>query len=86
MNKTKVAWFSGLLMVAGLAWAGEFDNLCTMGLAMGQNVRTDCAVNWTGKDGKTYCFGNEEAKRTFLKDSESNLKKAKDYYAKSKAK
>jgi hypothetical protein len=26
---------------------GEFDNSCAMGLAEGQTIKTDCAVNWT---------------------------------------
>jgi hypothetical protein len=26
---------------------GEFDNSCTMGLASGQVVKTDCSINWT---------------------------------------
>ncbi|MGH8582423.1 MAG: hypothetical protein ACREWG_06450 [Gammaproteobacteria bacterium] len=61
------------------AGAGEFGNQCAMGLALGKNIETDCSTNWTGLDGKTYCFGNEEAKTEFLKDAEGNLKKATEF-------
>jgi YHS domain-containing protein len=72
-------------LVLGLATAtlaapkGEFDNMCTQGLAMGKGVQTDCSVNATIK-GKTYCFGNEAAKAEFVKDPEGNLAKAQTYY------
>jgi hypothetical protein len=48
-----------------LGTKGEFDNMCTQGLAMGKDVQTDCSVNATIK-GKTYCFGNEAAKAEFI--------------------
>ena len=48
---------------------------------MGKDVQTDCSVNTTIA-GKTYCFGNEEAKQAFLKDPEGNLAKAQAYYSK----
>jgi YHS domain-containing protein len=73
-------------LVLGLATAtlaatkGEFDNMCTQGLAMGKDVQTDCSVN--AIKGKTYCFGNEAAKEAFMKDPEGNLAKAQDYYSK----
>jgi YHS domain-containing protein len=74
-------------LVLGLATAtlaatkGEFDNMCTQGLATGKDVQTDCSVNATIK-GKTYCFGNEAAKEAFMKDPEANLAKAQAYYSK----
>ena len=37
---------------------GEFDDQCTMGLASGQTVKTDCSVNWTDTDGDVYCFSS----------------------------
>jgi hypothetical protein len=46
---------------------GEFDNSCTMGLASGQVVKTDCSVNWTAPDGKVYCFSTQGSKQAFLK-------------------
>ena len=50
---------------------GEFDNSCTMGLASGQLVKTDCSVNWTAPDGKVYCFSTEASKASFLKKCEA---------------
>jgi YHS domain-containing protein len=72
-----------LLGLASAAWAvtGEYDNMCTMGLALGKDIKTDCSINAT-LEGKTYCFGNEEAKQAFLKDPEGNLAKAQAYYSK----
>lgn len=71
----------GTMMLATAAFAateGEFDNMCAMGLAMGKEVKTDCSVN-AEIDGKTYCFGNEEAKAEFMKDPTGNLAKAKSH-------
>jgi YHS domain-containing protein len=64
------------------SWAvtGEYDNLCTIGLALGKAAKTDCSVNAT-IDGKTYCFGNEDAKTIFMKDPQGNLAKAQVYYS-----
>lgn len=62
------------------ATTGEFDNMCVEGLALGQDIRTDCSIN-TVFNGKTYCFGNEQAKEIFLKNPEENLAKAETYYA-----
>ena len=78
------------VLVVGLAAAtlaatkGEFDNMCTEGLAMGKAVQTDCSVDATIA-GKTYCFGNEAAKAEFMKDPEGNLAKAQAYYSKTHA-
>jgi hypothetical protein len=55
--------------------------MCTQGLAMGKDVQTDCSVNATIA-GKTYCFGNEDAKAAVMKDREGNLAKAQTYYSK----
>jgi YHS domain-containing protein len=75
--------FAGALLLGlttgALAVTGEFDNMCTQGLASGKAVNTDCSVNATYK-GKTYCFGNEAAKEQFMKDPEANLAKAQKYY------
>jgi hypothetical protein len=64
---------------------GEFDDQCTMGLASGQTVKTDCSVNWTDEDGRVYCFSSESSKQTFLKDAAGNLKKAKEFVASKQA-
>jgi hypothetical protein len=60
--------------------AGEFDNMCAEGLALGQEIQTDCSIN-TVLDGRPYCFGNEAAKTVFMKDPQGNLAKAEAYYA-----
>jgi YHS domain-containing protein len=76
--------FAGALLLglstAALAVTGEFDNMCTQGLASGKDVKTDCSVNTT-LDGKTYCFGSQEAKTEFMKDPKGNLAKAQSYYS-----
>ena len=65
-----------------MAATGEFDNMCTQGLASGKEVKTDCSVN-TSYEGKTYCFGNDQAKQDFMKDPKANLAKAQSFYSKS---
>lgn len=77
------AAFSLALTAAAFAATGEFDNMCTQGLATGEAVKTDCSVN-TQIEGKTYCFGNEEAKAAFMKDPAGNLAKAQATYSKQK--
>jgi YHS domain-containing protein len=62
------------------ATEGEFGNECVMGLALGKEIRTDCSVN-TLYEGKTYCFGNEQAKALFLKKPDEFLLKAQVYYS-----
>src|SRR5271169_3673214 len=59
---------------------GEFDNSCTMGLASGQVVKTDCSINWTAPDGKVYCFSGEASKEAFLKNPTENIQKAREFY------
>ena len=77
--------FAGALLLglgtAALAATGEFDNMCTEGLALGKDINTDCSVN-ASIDGKTYCFGNEDAKTMFMKDPKGNMAKAQEYYSK----
>jgi YHS domain-containing protein len=58
---------------------GEFDGLCTMGLAEGKEIKTDCSIN-AEIDGRTYCFGNETAKIVFLKKPEQFLDQAAVFY------
>ena len=70
------------LGLATAAIAGEFDNMCSWGLANGKHVKTDCSVNAAIK-GKTYCFSNEQAKAEFLKNPDANLAKAQAFYSKS---
>ena len=74
----------GLTTATLAATKGEFNNMCTEGLAMGKDVQTDCSVNAIIK-GKTYCFGSEAAKAEFMKDPEGNLAKARTYHSKKHA-
>jgi YHS domain-containing protein len=69
------------LATAALAVTGEFSNMCTMGLASGKDIQTDCSIN-TQLDGKTYCFGSKEAMAEFMKNPKENLAKAQTYYSK----
>jgi YHS domain-containing protein len=77
--------FAGALLLglgtAALAATGEFDNMCAEGLSLGKDIKTDCKINTT-IEGKTYCFGSEQAKKDFMKDPKANLAKAQSYYNK----
>jgi hypothetical protein len=61
----------------------EFDGECVMGLALGKDIKTDCSVN-TVINGKTLCFGNEQAKEIFFKHPEEFLTKAQIFYSSKK--
>ena len=67
--------------MAAMALSGEYNNMCTMGLAMGKDVQTDCSIN-AQVSGKTYCFGSKEAMAEFMKNPTENLAKAQAYYSK----
>jgi YHS domain-containing protein len=69
------------LGTAAFAVTGEFDNMCAQGLASGQKIKTDCSIN-AQIEGKTYCFGSEQAKTEFMKDPKANLAKAQATYKK----
>ena len=56
----------------------EFGNICAMGLALGQEVQADYSIR-AQIDGMSYCFANEDAKATFMKDAQGNLAKARAY-------
>jgi YHS domain-containing protein len=59
----------------------QFGGQCAEGLAQGQHVMTNCAITWTDKDGKVYCFSSAAAKKSFLEDPDVNLQKARDFMA-----
>jgi YHS domain-containing protein len=67
------------LATSALAATGQFDNLCAEGLSLHKQIKTDCSVN-ANLDGKTYCFGNGQAKQDFMKDPKANLSRADAYY------
>lgn len=58
----------------------EFGGQCVDGLASGRHVMTNCALTWS-KDGKTYCFSSDSAKKAFLENPDANLQKARDFVA-----
>ena len=61
--------------------AVQFGGQCAEGLAQGRHVVTNCAVTWTDKDGKVYCFSSESARKAFLENPGQNLQKARDFLA-----
>jgi len=69
------------MATAALAVTGEYGNMCTMGLALGKDIQTDCSIN-AQLEGKTYCFGSKEARTEFMKNPKANLAKAQEYYSK----
>ena len=69
------------LTTAAYAATGEFNNLCAEGLAQHKQIKTDCSINGSYQ-GKTYCFGSDNAKETFMKDPATHLTKAEAFYQK----
>jgi YHS domain-containing protein len=67
------------LATTALAATGQFDNMCSWGLANQKDVKTDCSVNTTIQ-GKTYCFSCDQAKADFMKNPDANLAKAESFY------
>src|SRR5258708_5805182 len=59
----------------------QFGGQCTEALAEGRHVATNCTSTWTDKDGKTYCFSNDGAKKSFLENPAENLQKARAFMA-----
>ena len=54
----------------------EFDGHCPMGLCRKKGkVKCDPSITAAYK-GKNYCFSNTEARETFMKDIEKNVKQA----------
>jgi hypothetical protein len=43
------------MATAALAVTGEYDNMCTMGLALGKDVATDCSINARLLAGVPFC-------------------------------
>lgn len=69
-----------LTMFAGLSLAGEFGDHCTTGLANERLVRTNCSIH-ENFEGKSYCFGSEEARSVFLGNPAETIAKAARFYA-----
>ncbi|HXF15902.1 MAG TPA: hypothetical protein VN496_02800 [Burkholderiales bacterium] len=64
------------------AYAGdpEFGGQCTMGMAEGRKMQTNCSVLWLGSDDKIYCFADQAAKQKFLQAPKENLKRAQAFW------
>ena len=68
------------MATAAMALTGEYGNMCTMGLALGKDIQTDCSIH-AQLQGKTYCFGSKEAMTQFMQNPKDNLAKAQTYYS-----
>ncbi len=73
------------LIFSSLVFAGEFDDHCTNGLSKNTLLKTNCAINEIYK-GKTYCFSNDAARKSFLADPQGMINKATAFYEKNAAK
>lgn len=58
-----------------------FDGHCAMGMAMGQQVKTDCKTRITFEDDKVLCFSSRASRQEFLLDPTGNLEKAEKFVA-----
>ena len=55
----------------------EFEGHCAMGLCHKKSAKVKCDPNITAAyKGKNYCFSTTEARDAFMKDIDSNVKKA----------
>lgn len=70
-----------LSLFVHFAAAGEFGDHCTTGLANDQIIQTNCSIHEVFA-GKTYCFGSNEARSTFLQAPEATIAKAAAFYTK----
>lgn len=74
----------GVSLGAQPVFAGDddaaFGGECVMGLALGKDIQTDCSVN-TVYLGTKYCFGNETARKLFLKRPDDFLLQAYIYHS-----
>jgi YHS domain-containing protein len=61
--------------------APEFGGQDVDALAQGRQATSTCATTWADKDGKTYCFSSDSAKKSFLEDPTGNLQKAREFVA-----
>jgi YHS domain-containing protein len=84
MRHLIVAVVLAVASLSALAADKQFGATCAYGLAeYGVEVKTDCKINWQDPaSGKTFCFSKEEAKQEFLKNPETNIRKAEVTYAK----
>ncbi len=64
---------------AALAATGEYENMDAMALAQGKVVKTDCSIS-SQLDGKTYCFGSQQAMTQFMQNPKKHIRKAHAAY------
>ena len=83
MQSLKILFAATTLLFSSMAFAGEFGDHCTTGLSKGAFIQTKCSVNEVF-NGKTYCFGSEGARDSFLFDPQATIDKAAIFYAKNK--
>lgn len=83
MNTLKALLATSALLFSMMASAGEFGDHCTTGLSKGAFIQTKCDIHEVFK-GKTYCFGNEGARDSFLLDPQATINKAAAFYEKNK--
>lgn len=69
------------MLISQLAISGEFGDQCTNSLSKGNFVQTNCEINVV-YSGKTYCFGSEASKSSFMKEPDSTIMKAAEMFAK----
>jgi len=67
------------LATSALAATGEYENMDAVALAQGKTVKTDCSIS-SQLDGKTYCFGSQQAMNQFMQNPKHNLSKAHATY------
>ena len=72
---------TGLMLLASSVCAGEFGDNCTASLAAGRLNQTHCLIT-SIYENKTYCFGSEEGKDTFLESPKEVIAKAAENYTK----
>ena len=65
----------------GSVSTAQFGGQSADALALGRHAMTNCAVTWSDKDGKVYCFSSDSAKKSFLESPTENLQKARDFIA-----
>jgi len=81
MKRVQTVLAAVMFLFLQSAYAGEFDNHCTAGLAGGMLIKTKCEIN-TVVAGKTYCFANEESRQAFSGRADEMVKQAAEFYAK----
>lgn len=67
------------LASAALAATGEYEGMDAMALIHGKAVKTDCSIN-SQLEGKTYCFGTQDAMNQFMQNPQRNIRKAEAAY------